>query len=71
MLEMELNLNILQLISIKYFCIHVFSFCHNTLSCIGVAVFYLHGVQRRMISVDNFSYILRLLFFAVLLLYVA
>ena len=29
-----------------------------------------HGVQRRMISVDNFFVFLRLLFFAVLLLYV-
>ena len=28
-----------------------------------------HGVQRRMISVDNFFEFLRLLFFAVLLLY--
>ena len=28
-----------------------------------------HGVQRRMISVDNFFVFLRLLFFAVLLLY--
>ena len=30
----------------------------------------LHGVQRRTISVDNFFVFLRLLFFAVLLLYV-
>ena len=30
---------------------------------------HLHGVQRRMISVDNFFVFLRLLFFAVLLLY--
>ena len=29
-----------------------------------------HGVQRRMISVDNFSVFLRLLVFALLLLYV-
>ena len=29
-----------------------------------------HGVQRRMISVDIFFVFLRLLFFAVLLLYV-
>ena len=29
-----------------------------------------HGVQQRMISVDNFFVFLRLLFFAVLLLYV-
>ena len=29
----------------------------------------MHGVQRRMISVDNFSVFLRLLFFALLLLY--
>ena len=29
-----------------------------------------HGVQRRMISVDNFFIFLRLLFFALLLLYV-
>ena len=29
-----------------------------------------HGVQRRMISVDNFFVFLRLLFFALLLLYV-
>ena len=29
-----------------------------------------HGVQRRMISVDNFFVFLTLLFFAVLLLYV-
>ena len=29
-----------------------------------------HGLQRRMISVDNFFVFLRLLFFAVLLLYV-
>ena len=29
-----------------------------------------HGVQRRMISVDNFFVLLRLLFFAVMLLYV-
>ena len=29
-----------------------------------------HGVQRRMILVDNFFVFLRLLFFAVLLLYV-
>ena len=29
----------------------------------------LHGVQRRMISVDNFFVFLRLLFFALLLLY--
>ena len=28
-----------------------------------------HGVQRRMISVDNFFVFLRLLFFALLLLY--
>ena len=34
-------------------------------------MFYLpmHGVQRRMISVDNFFVFLRLLFFAMLLLY--
>ena len=30
----------------------------------------MHGVQRRMISVDNFFVFLRLFFFAVLLLYV-
>ena len=30
-----------------------------------------HGVQRRMISVDNFFVFLRLSFFAVLLLYEA
>ena len=30
----------------------------------------LHGVQHRMISVDNFFVFLRLLFFALLLLYV-
>ena len=30
-----------------------------------------HGVQRRMISVDNFFVFLRLSFFALLLLYVA
>ena len=29
-----------------------------------------HGVQHRMISVDNFFVFLRLLFFALLLLYV-
>ena len=29
-----------------------------------------HGVQRRMISVDNFFVFLRLLFFALLLLFV-
>ena len=29
-----------------------------------------HGVQRRMISVDNFFLFLRLLFFALLLLFV-
>ena len=29
-----------------------------------------HGVQRKMISVDNFFVFLRLLFFALLLLYV-
>ena len=29
-----------------------------------------HGMQRRMISVDNFFVFLRLLYFAVLLLYV-
>ena len=29
-----------------------------------------HGVQRRMISVDNFFIFLKLLFFALLLLYV-
>ena len=29
----------------------------------------IHGVQRRMISVDNFFVFLRLLFFALLLLY--
>ena len=29
-----------------------------------------HGVQRRMISVDNFFVFLRLLYFALLLLYV-
>ena len=29
-----------------------------------------HGVQRRMISVDNFFVFLRFLFFALLLLYV-
>ena len=31
---------------------------------------HMHGVQRRMISVDNFFVFLRLLFFALLLLYV-
>ena len=31
--------------------------------------FHNHGVQRRMISVDNFFVFLRLLFFALLLLY--
>ena len=31
---------------------------------------YFHGVQRRMISVVNFFVFLRLLFFALLLLYV-
>ena len=30
---------------------------------------YIHGVQRRMVSVDNFLVFLRLLIFAVLLLY--
>ena len=40
MLEMELNLNILQLFSLVYFCVHVFSFCHNTLVYIGSEVFY-------------------------------
>ena len=30
----------------------------------------MHGVQRRMISVDNFFVFLRFLFFALLLLYV-
>ena len=33
-------------------------------------IWYYHGLQRRMISVDNFFVFLRLLFFAVLLLYV-
>ena len=32
--------------------------------------FKFHGVQRKMISVDNFLVFLRLLFFALLLLYV-
>ena len=30
----------------------------------------IHGVQRRMISVDNFFIFLKLLFFVLLLLYV-
>ena len=46
--------------------------------CLGVVMHELliqrysqnHGVQRRMISVDNFFVFLRLLFFALLLLYV-
>ena len=37
---------------------------------IANAIFRKHGVQRRMISVDNFFVFLRLLLFAVLLLYV-
>ena len=36
----------------------------------SLETFVSHGVQRRMISVDNFFIFLRLLFFAVLLLYV-
>ena len=35
------------------------------------SIFIYHGVQRRMISVVNFFVFLRLLFFALLLLYVA
>ena len=35
-----------------------------------IHVYIIHGVQRRMISVDNFFVFLRLLFFALLLLYV-
>ena len=45
----------------------------HTALCIGPAVAHVessHGVQRRMISVDNFFVFLRLLFFALLLLYV-
>ena len=37
---------------------------------VGLVRLILHGVQRRMISVDNCFVFLRLLFFAVLLLYV-
>ena len=42
----------------------------SILSEILTGTLIIHGVQRRMISVDNFYVFLRLLFFALLLLYV-
>ena len=49
----------------KYYHVHV------TLKLFIVLVIHNHGVQRKMISVDNFFVLfLRLLFYAVLLLYV-
>ena len=51
--------------------------CVPFMICLNLLIFFCNpfcshnqGVQRRMISVDNFFVFLRLLFFALLLLYV-
>ena len=55
-------------ITILFVWVEAFSLSQQFFSHVGM--FSLHSVQRRMISVDNFFVFLRLLFFALLLLYV-